>query len=206
MVEQALDWLTGLPPFALYLALAAAAAIENIFPPVPADTVVAFGAFLAARGEATPVGTFLATWLGNVGGAMLVYIAGRRLGADWLDKRLERFGGEKREEKLRGIYEKWGLLGLFLSRFLPGVRALVPPMAGALRVPAPRMTIVIAVASAIWYGTVTFIAYRLGSNWEALQERIGDLSRTTAIIAAAIVALGVGAWFVMRRRRGSAKS
>lgn len=206
MVEQALDWLTGLPPLALYLALAAAAAIENIFPPVPADTVVAFGAFLAARSEATPAGTFLATWLGNVGGAMLVYGAGRRFGAGWLDKRLKRFGGEKREEKLHGIYERWGLLGLFLSRFLPGVRALVPPMAGALRVPAPRMALVIATASAVWYGTVTLVAYRVGSNWEALQERIGSLSRTTAIVAAVIVAIGIAVWLVMRRRQGSRSS
>jgi membrane protein DedA with SNARE-associated domain len=206
MVEQSLNWLTGLPPLALYFALAVFAAVENIFPPIPADTVVAFGAFLAARTEATPAGTFLATWFGNIAGAMLVYGAGRRLGADWLDKRLERFGGEKREERVRRIYERWGLLGLFLSRFLPGVRALVPPLAGALRIPAPRMTVVIAIASAIWYGVITILAYRVGSNWEVLQEKIGTVSRNTGIVAAAIVAVGLMVWFVVHRRRRSRAS
>jgi membrane protein DedA with SNARE-associated domain len=204
MVEQALGWLTGLPPLALYLALAAAAAIENIFPPVPADTVVAFGAFLAARGEATPAGTFLATWLGNVGGAMLVYTAARWFGAEWLEKRLKRFGGAAREQKLLGMYEQRGLVALFVSRFLPGVRALVPPLAGALRVPAPRMALVIAIASAIWYGTVTWVAYRVGADWDALQERIGALSRTTALIAGTLVVLGLAIWFVRRKRRTAA--
>lgn len=204
MAEQALAWLTGLPPIALYLALAGAAAIENIFPPLPADTIVAFGAFLAARGDATPVGTFLATWLGNVAGAMLVYTAARSFGADWLDRRLKRFGGAAREEKLIGMYQERGLIALFLSRFLPGIRALVPPVAGALRVPAPRMAAVITVASAIWYGTVTVVAYRVGADWDALQARIGQLSRTTAIVAAAVVAIGVGIWLVRRRWRSPA--
>jgi membrane protein DedA with SNARE-associated domain len=201
MVEQALGWLTGLPPLALYLALAAAAAIENIFPPLPADTVVAFGAFLAARGEATPAGTFLSTWLGNVTGAMLVYSAARWFGAEWLERRLTRFGGEAREEKLRAMYEQRGMIALFVSRFLPGVRALVPPLAGALRIPAPRTAVVIAVASAIWYGAITWIAYRVGADWEALQARIGEFSRTTAIIAGVLVAIAVAIWIVRRKRR-----
>lgn len=201
MIEQALEWLTGLPPLALYLALGAAAAVENIFPPVPADTVVAFGAFLAARGNATPVGTFLATWVGNVGGAMLVYWTARRFGAEWVGRRLERFGGAERQDQVRTMYERRGMVALFLSRFLPGARALVPPMAGALRVPAPRTAIVIGVASAIWYGTITWLAYRVGADWGALQRRIGDLSRTTALIAGALVLMALTVWLVRRRRR-----
>jgi membrane protein DedA with SNARE-associated domain len=104
------------------------------------------------------------------------------------------------------MYEQRGLIALFLSRFLPGIRALVPPVAGALRVPAPRTAVVIAIASGIWYGAVTWIAYRVGADWEALQERIGDLSRTTGLIAAAVVAIGIGIWIVHRRRRRAEES
>ncbi|HSJ62799.1 MAG TPA: DedA family protein [Gemmatimonadaceae bacterium] len=204
MIEQALEWLTGLPPLALYLALGIAAAVENIVPPIPADTVVAFGAFLAARGQATPIGTFLATWVGNVGGAMLVYWAARRLGAEWVAARLDRFGGRAREEQMSGWYARRGMVALFLSRFLPGARALVPPLAGALRVPAPRTAAVIGTASALWYGGITWIAYRVGSDWDALQARIGSLSRTTAIVAGGLVALGLIIWVVRRRRTGGA--
>ena len=38
-MQGLLDWLAALPAFALYAALAGAAAIENVFPPFPADTV-----------------------------------------------------------------------------------------------------------------------------------------------------------------------
>ena len=199
-MQGALEWLSGLPPFALYAALAVVAALENLFPPLPADTVVAFGAFLAARGHATLVGAFLATWLGNVGGALLVYALGRRYGASYAQRWLARFGSERNEQRLERMYAQRGIAALFLSRFIPGVRALVPPFAGAVRVPALRATLAIAVASGIWYGIVTWIAYHVGSDWDALQARLKSAGITAALVAGGI-AVVVVAWYLLRRRR-----
>lgn len=199
-MQDVLDWLTALPPAALYGALFVVAGLENVFPPLPADTVVAFGAFLAARGHATLLGALLATWLGNVGGALLVYSLGRRYGAGYARKWLERFGSTKNESRLEDMYARRGIAALFLSRFIPGVRALVPPFAGAVRVPPVRAALAIAVASAIWYGIVTWLAYRVGSDWNALQERLRNVGVTAALVAAGL-ALGGVAWYVVRRRR-----
>jgi membrane protein DedA with SNARE-associated domain len=200
-VDGLLAWLTGLPPLALYAALAIAAAAENIFPPLPSDTVVAFGSFLAARGQATPFGAWFSTWAGNVAGAMLVYAAARRFGAEWLHRRIRFFGGEEREHRLERLYRSRGPLALFLSRFLPGVRALVPPFAGALRVPAWPAFLAIAAASGIWYGVVTVVAYRVGSNWEALQSRLAVVTRNVGIVAVVVVAIAAVVYLVLRRRR-----
>jgi membrane protein DedA with SNARE-associated domain len=186
----------------LYAALALVSAAENIFPPLPADTVVAFGAFLAARGQATLVGAFLATWFGNVAGALLVYMLGRRYGAQYAHRWMSRFGGVANEARLQSMYARRGILALFLSRFIPGLRALVPPFAGALRVPPLRATLAIAVASAIWYGVVTVIAYRVGSDWATLQARLREAGATAALIAGALVILAV-AWYLIRRRRST---
>jgi membrane protein DedA with SNARE-associated domain len=199
-VAAVLDWLAGLPPFALYLALAASAAIENFFPPVPADTVVAFGSFLAARGEATALGAFLSTWVGNVAGAMTVYTLGRRYGTSWLEKRLKRFGGKERQDQLRRLYEKWGLGAIFLSRFIPAVRAVVPPFAGAFRMKPLPVALAVGVASAIWYGLVTYVAFRVGADWNALTERLGSLGKWAAIIAGAVVLAGIAVWYLRGRK------
>jgi membrane protein DedA with SNARE-associated domain len=201
-VQDVLAWLSGLPPAALYAALAVVSAAENIFPPLPADTVVAFGAFLAARGQATLVGAFLATWFGNVAGALLVYTLGRRYGVQYAHRWMSRFGGVANEARLQSMYARRGILALFLSRFIPGLRALVPPFAGALRVPPVRATLAIAVASAIWYGIVTVIAYRVGSDWATLQARLREAGATAALIAGALVILPV-AWYLIRRRRST---
>lgn len=199
-MQDVLDWLSGLPAGALYAALALVSAAENVFPPLPADTVVAFGAFLAARGQATLVGAFLATWLGNVGGALLVYMLGRRYGAEYAHRWMARFGGAASESRLQAMYERRGMLALFISRFIPGLRALVPPFAGALRISPLHATLAIAIASGIWYGIVTVIAYRVGSDWDALQARLRAVGATTALIAGAIALLAV-AWYLMRRHR-----
>jgi membrane protein DedA with SNARE-associated domain len=202
-VQDILDWLAGLPPAALYAALALVAGTENVFPPLPADTVVAFGAFLAARGQATLLGAFLATWLGNVAGALLVYLLGRRYGGEYARRWMTRLGAGASEARLEAMYARRGIVALFLSRFIPGLRALVPPFAGALRVPPLRATLAIAVASAIWYGIVTVIAYRVGSDWAALQARLRDAGLTAALIAAAAATLVVGWWYLIRRRRST---
>ena len=109
-MQDVLAWLSGLPSAALYAALAVVAAAENVFPPLPADTVVAFGAFLAARGQATLLGAFLATWFGNVAGALLVYTLGRRYGAQYAHRWMSRFGGVTNEARLQSMYARRGIL------------------------------------------------------------------------------------------------
>ncbi|HET7583808.1 MAG TPA: DedA family protein [Gemmatimonadaceae bacterium] len=202
-MDHALQWLGELPPATLYATLALAAAIENIFPPFPADTVVAFGSFLAARGSATVYATFAATWAGNVTGAMVVYGLGRRYGTAPLHRYVLRHTGENAEARLRRLYDRYGLLALFLSRFIPGVRAVVPPFAGALRLRTWPVVLVIAAASALWYGCITWIAYHVGANWHLLLDTLRSVSLTTAIVAASVVVVGAIVVWLLRRGRAS---
>lgn len=199
-MQRLFDWLTSLPPLALYLALFVTAGAENVFPPLPADSVVAFGSVLAARGNGTAIGAFLATWIGNVAGACGVYMLGRRVGSGRMQRWMHHFGGQRSEDRIRALYQKRGLAALFLSRFLPGVRALVPPFAGALRIPFGPFLLVTASASGLWYGLITYLGFRLGADWDALQKRMSDVSRGLAWAAGSVVFLGVIVWLVRRRR------
>jgi membrane protein DedA with SNARE-associated domain len=208
-VQGVLDWLAALPTVWLYVAMGVAAALENIFPPLPADTVVAFGSFLAARGEGTIIGSFLSTLIGNLAGASVMYGAGRRFGAERIERHLLRTKGESAETRLRSLYERYGLGALFLSRFVPGVRAVVPPFAGAIRLPFLPALLVMGVASGIWYGLISFLAFRIGADWNALQGAIGRFGKISAAIALAVVALVAIIWFFRKqrhhkRREGSA--
>lgn len=200
-MQPILDWLVSLPPAALYAVLGVAAAIENIFPPFPADTVVAFGSFLAARGEGTAVGTFLATWLGNVLGAMGMYAVGQRYGAGMVEEHFSKGKRAGAEKRFREMYKRYGLAAVFITRFLPGVRAIVPPLAGAFRIPAAGTAIMIALASAIWYAVVTYLGYQVGTSWEALVASLKASQRVLAMIAGGLVVLGGLVWIALRVRR-----
>src|SRR5688500_6324462 len=102
-IDALITRLSELPLSMLYMAIGGVAALENVFPPFPSDVVVAFGAFLASRGEASAVTTFLICWAGNVGGAMFTYYIGRRYGAGTFMHRLEKYGGKGAEGKLRSL-------------------------------------------------------------------------------------------------------
>lgn len=201
-----LDWLGALPAWGLYGALALSAGVENVFPPLPSDVVVAFGSFALARGDGRALGAFLATWVGSVAGAMVMYAAGRRYGAEMLARRLMRSQGDAARERLQRLFDRWGLWAIVVSRFLPGIRAIVPPFAGALRIAPPRALLAMAIPSAVWYGGITWLAFRAGAaDWQALSAQIRASQRMAAILVGGVVvavALGVGAVVLFRRRRG----
>lgn len=199
-MSSILVWLTSVPLGTLYAALALVAAIENVFPPIPADTVVALGSFLAARGRGSVFAAFFATWTGNVASAMLMYAVGRRYGAEKLERRLLGDRGPGAERRLEQLYGRYGVAALFASRFIPGVRALVPPFAGALRVPPLRTGIAIAGASALWYGTVSYLGFALGGNWQRVLDLITDYGRVLALAAAALLLVGLVIWWTRSRK------
>ncbi len=176
------------------------AAMENIFPPIPADVLVAFGGFISARAGRSPIPAFLAIWGGNVAGAMFTYWLGRRFGGDWTEKKL-RLGDGAANARLMGLYQRYGVAAFFVSRFLPGVRSVVPPIAGAIKVPPLSVLVAISLASAVWYGLITWLTFTAGGNWNALLQSVGRLSRWSGAIAGVIVLVAAGGWLYVRRRR-----
>jgi membrane protein DedA with SNARE-associated domain len=133
-----------------------------------------------------------------------MYAVGRRHGAGWIHRRFPSLSNARGEERLQRLYSRYGVPALVASRFIPGVRALVPPCAGALKVPAPTAVAAMALASGVWYGFISYIAYRAGTDWDALTRRVAHSSAVSAVAAAILVAIGVAIWLVRRRRRKAA--
>jgi membrane protein DedA with SNARE-associated domain len=195
-----ISWLTGLPLSVLYPIMAIAAAIENVFPPIPADSIVALGSWLAARGEGSVMGAFLATWIGNVGGAAAMYYVGRQHGAGWMHRRFPRLADERNEKRLETMYGKYGVVTLVVSRLIPGVRALVPPFAGALKVPPLRAIGAMAVASAVWYGIISYVAFNATAEFSQLMRVVKESGTIVAIVSVILLG-GVALILFLRRRR-----
>jgi membrane protein DedA with SNARE-associated domain len=201
VLERLLDALASLPVVPTYLVLMALSALENVFPPVPADTAVALGAFLARRGEVSVVPLAALCWLANLASAAGTYAIGRRHGRGFF-----RDGWGRRVMRpevlaaLEEAYARWGTVGIFLSRFLPGLRAAVPPFAGVAGLSAGRALVPAAIASAIWYAFLAFAGYELAENWEAAKAVVAGTNRALGIAAVAVV-VAAAAWLWRRSRR-----
>lgn len=203
MLERLLDALAALPLVPTYLVLMALSALENVFPPVPADTAVALGAFLARRGEISVVPLAILCWLANLASACGTYLVGRRHGRAFF-----RNGWGRKvmpPEVLAGLeeaYARWGTAAIFVSRFLPGLRAAVPPFAGVAGFPALKALVPAALASAIWYAFLAAAGYELAANWGAVKELVANANRALGIAAiAATTAVVVWLWRRSRRRQ-----
>ena len=179
----------------------AAAVIENIFPPAPADVVITLAAFLSYRGTTSAMTVFWLTWIANVGGAAVVYLGARRLGPAFFASRIgRRLISPEAVVAIERNYLRFGIAGLVIARLLPGFRSFTAPFAGIMRLGWVRTLIPIALASAAWYGTLVFLGARLGENWELVERFLSGLNRTLGAVAA-IGALGLAYWWWKRRRR-----
>jgi membrane protein DedA with SNARE-associated domain/uncharacterized tellurite resistance protein B-like protein len=197
-----LDWLTQLPPATVYAVLALLAAVENVVPPVPSDAAVALGAFLSHRGLTTPAMVFLVTWSANLVGAAGVYVAARKFGRKlFATPTGRRLLAPRSLALIEREYLRFGTIGIFISRFLPGFRAVVPPFAGLIGLGAWRTFIPMAIASGIWYGGITVMGSLIGSNWERILAIVAGVNRTLGIVTLLVVAAGVfWAWRSRRQR------
>jgi membrane protein DedA with SNARE-associated domain len=202
--QEWIERLSSLSLETLYLVCGGMAAFENVFPPFPSDIVVALAVFLSARAGGPFWAAALATCIGSVTGAMLMYYVGRRYGSLILLEKLERFAGKSAAERLKAMHAKYGVLALFVSRFIPGVRAVVPPFAGAMRLPAWQVFVSMTVAGALWYGFVAYLAYKAGERWDLLVKTLAGSTQIIALIAVAVVLGWVAVWYIAKKRRGGA--
>lgn len=194
-LEQLLDWLGGAPPLAVYVVLGIAAALENIIPPIPADAVVLFGGLLAGRGTANPWLVFLSVWLCNVAGALLVYYAGVRFGPGFFSGRIGSIILHPGQvQRLSQFYRRFGVGVVFVSRFLPMFRAVVPVFAGVSRIGFWRTAPPLAAASALWYGALVYVGAAAGRNFDQLLETFRSIGAWFWALAA-VAAAGVVWWW-----------
>jgi len=200
-VSDLVHWLEALPPGPLYALVATFAALENIFPPVPADTAVALGAFLAGRGTLDPWAVFGLTWTANVGSGAVVYFASHRFGRPFFQGKLgRRLLSEHAMGHIEREYRRHGTYGIFLSRLLPVWRGVVMPFAGIAGVPPVRALLPLALASALWYGLLIYLVTVLGTNLDAVVRAVARVNGALAIVALAAV-LGLGLWIWRRLQR-----
>lgn len=204
LLEDLLHQILSLPPGAVYTVIGILAAIENVFPPVPADTAVALGAFLSQAGTVSAQSVFWVTWTANVLTATSVYLAGRVLGRPFFKGRLgRRLLNEKRLQRLDDLYHRHGSWGIFVSRFVPGVRAVVPPFAGVAHLPFWRAVPPMALASGIWYAVLTFVAARAARSLDDVLQLLRRLNWTFAAVGAGLLLLAVTILLLRRARRNA---
>ncbi len=180
-----LSFMDQIPVGFLYVGLGIGAAVENVIPAVPADTFVALGGFLSAFGPLDSRLIFAVTWSLNVGSALVMYRVGYTYGRPFFMQGWgQRVLKNHQMDRMARFYERWGTWAIFWTRFLPGLRAVVPIFAGITQQRFGPVAVPLAAASAIWYGTLIWLGALTGYNLEVLSAL---LTRTSSVLAVVTV-------------------
>jgi membrane-associated protein len=199
-VSQLLDVLGQIPPEALLVLLSLGAFLENVIPPIPADTFVVVGGLLAARESVPAVPLLVGIWLANTGGALAVYALGYRGGRKMFETRIgRRLLTPRQLERITRFYRRWGVPAILLARFLPGLRAVVPAFAGVSHLHWTRVVPPVLTASAVWYGALLWMGMQAEGQVARVEEWLASLNQGLLVVAVVLV-VAAGAWWWTTRR------
>jgi len=174
-----------------------------VFPPVPADVAAALGAFWAVRAGISPVLVGVLCFLGNQASAIGVYFWVRERGDEVRQSReFHLLLPPEVQPAMRRYFDRFGGLGIFLSRFLPGLRAGVLPFAALNHVSPLRALVPAALASLIWYVALTAAGSALGLAYDDVKSIVARVTGTLGTIGVIIAAAGIALlWRAARRAR-----
>ena len=145
---------------------------------------------------------FLVTWSANVFSALAVYWIARSHGPSFFKHGWgRRVLNHHQVKRMRRFHARWGVAAVFLSRFLPGLRAVVPASAGVSHLGWWKVAPPVAVASAVWYGALVWLGSVAGEHLEELKHLV-DQTNLVLLGIASVVCGGVGIWWWRSRQHG----
>ena len=204
LLDRLLAALNVVPTEAVYLLVAAGAAVENVFPPVPSDMFVILGGVLADRGILEWEVVFAVAWAANLAMGCVVYVMGRRYGRALFDTRWGEWILRPHQlQRMSAFYGRYGAITILVSRFFPVFRVLVPAFAGISRLSFWRTVLPLGTAAAIWYGVLVWAGILASRNIPRLVAWT-EAANTWLLAGAALLAAGVGIWWWRTRREAEA--
>ncbi len=177
-------------PLTAYILLFISAFVENVFPPIPGDTVTLIGAYLVTSGKLSFTGVYLSTTLGSVLGFFAMYMIGLKLGRQFLHSKIARkVFTEKQYQKTEKWFSKYGYGIIAANRFLSGTRSVISIFAGSFHLNWIYVLGLATLSALLWNGLLIYIIYVVGLNWEVITELISQYNKIVIALTLIIIAV-----------------
>ena len=163
---------------------------------IPGETAAVLGGVDASRGNVSIVAIAGIVVAAAIIGDTVGYEIGKHVGERVLRWEVLR-KRRGRIDDARELLSRRGGAAVFLGRFVAFFRAVMPALAGTARMPYGRFVRWNALGGLVWGVGYTMLGYLAGNSYAAVTQTVG---RTTAIVVAVIVVLGLVVWRVRRHR------
>jgi undecaprenyl-diphosphatase len=186
--------LTRVPPWVLLLVVFALPALEAstlLGVVIPAEIAVLLGGVFAHEGRVPLLAVMAVAALGAVLGDSIGYAVGTKLGPGLFS----RSSGVTRQrlDRAQAFVQRYGGPAVLLGRWVALLRALVPSVAGASRLPYRRFAAYNVVGGTLWAVAVAGIGFAAGAAYPRAERYLGW---SGVLIATLFVVLAL----IIRRR------
>ncbi len=202
-MSKVLDQLLGLQGTVVYFTVGALVFAENalfVGFVLPGETAAILGGVAASRGNVSLTLMCTVVVLAAIVGDTVGYEIGARYGTRLvairaLERRRDRIDGA------RATLARRGGPAVFGGRFVAFLRTVLPFLAGTSHMPYSRFVAYNAAGGLIWGVGAVLLGYLAGHSYAAIERTFG---RVTAVLASALVLVGLLIWRIRRHRRQSA--
>ena len=187
-----------------YLGVFLLIAIENIFPPIPSEVILLFGGFMTTYTSLNIFGMSIASTLGSLIGAIVLYLIGKFFNKERLKAIVSSKVGKilrlKNEDidKADNWFETKGNKTVFFCRFIPIVRSLISIPAGMSEMAMSKFLVYTITGSLIWNVVLIVMGSIVGENWTSILEIFDTYSHIVLIL---LIIIFIALVFIFYKKR-----
>lgn len=200
------NWLISIMNEYGYIGILLLIALENIFPPVPSEVILTFGGFMTTTTDLTITGVVIASTIGSVLGAVVLYGIGLLLDVENLEKIVDRWGHLLRLTrddlyKADAWFDKYGSWTVFFCRFVPLIRSLISIPAGMSNMNFFLFLILTTVGTFIWNIVLINLGASVGDSWDSIVGYMDVYSNIAYVVLAILFVLFIFIYIKTRKPR-----
>lgn len=190
-----------------YLAIYCTIVLGNLGLPVPEETILVLAGLLVWGGKFRLPLVLVTGIVGAVTGDNIGYWAGRRYGR----VAMERYGRRlfitvDRFDSMQRVVMQYGPIGVFISRFLPGLRFMAGPLAGTTGLPYLLFFVSNVLGATVYAPMMVGLGYAIGYGLGQYVEQFRRVVREIEYIMVIGLILLTGillVWRAFRARTGA---
>lgn len=196
------QWVTEMVAAGGLMGVFALMVLENLFPPIPSELIMAASGFAAARGQMSLIWLIIFAVAGTLAGNLFWYELGRWLGVERFRPLVARFGKwfaveEEDLDRATNMLKRWGPFAICIGRMFPGVRTLISVPAGMVEIPRGVFYLWTALGSAIWLTFLALAGYFLEEHYDKVEHWVEPLA--WVVVGAAVGGYAAHLIFAFRR-------
>jgi membrane protein DedA with SNARE-associated domain/rhodanese-related sulfurtransferase len=174
---------------------------DQIGIPLPAAPWLLAAGALAGTGKMNWVVALGSASIGSVAADLIWFYLGRRFGNRVLGL-LCRISLEPDTcvRRTEGVFTRYGMKGLVVAKFIPGLSTLAPPLAGSSGISTPRFLFFDVLSSILYAGSFILVGVLFSRQLEQIISALAGLGRGALGVVAALAVLYIGYRYFQRRR------